>query len=103
MVIQRDRQGNEEMLVTEDGNKAEDIPLVVLVNGGSASASEVVAGALRDRGRAILIGQTTFGKGSVQNVYELSDGGELRITAAAWLTPAETQIHGEGLIPDIVD
>ncbi|PJF43727.1 MAG: hypothetical protein CUN55_07645 [Phototrophicales bacterium] len=101
VVIQRDRKGNEEILTSDNGDIAEDIPLVVLVDEGSASASEVVGGALQDRGRAVLIGQTTFGKGSVQYVYELSDGSELRVTAAAWYTPKNRRIEGIGLEPDI--
>lgn len=85
------------------GGLATEIPLVVLVNGGSASASEILAGAVQDHGRGILLGETTFGKGSVQVSPELSNGqGALRITVAHWLTPSERQIHGQGLVPDLV-
>jgi carboxyl-terminal processing protease len=100
VLTQRDREGNVEQLFSDSGDEGEDIPLYVIVDDRSASASEVVAGALRDRDRAVLIGQTTFGKGSVQNVYELSDGSELRVTSAAWYTPDDVRIEGQGLAPD---
>jgi len=79
-----------------------DLPLVVLVNGGSASASEVLAGAVQDTGRGSLVGQQTFGKGIVQNIYELSDGTAIRLTIAKYFTPNGLSIHGVGLSPDFV-
>jgi carboxyl-terminal processing protease len=79
------------------------IPMVVLINEGSASASEIVAGALQDNGRAKLVGVTSYGKGSVQNWIPLSgDNGAVRITIAKWLTPKEHTIHKIGLTPDVV-
>jgi carboxyl-terminal processing protease len=76
--------------------------MVVLVNEWSASASELVAGALQDRGRAQLVGVTTFGKGTVQNWIALADNeGAIRVTIARWLTPNERNVTGTGLTPDI--
>lgn len=101
VVIQRDSSGNERVFDSRNGDSGEDIPMVVLINRGSASASEIVAGALQDRERAILIGETTLGKGSVQAPNNLYDGSQLRVTIARWFTPNEQEIHGNGLAPDI--
>jgi carboxyl-terminal processing protease len=85
------------------GGLATKIPLVVLVNEGTASASEITAGAIQDYGRGVLVGTTTYGKGSVQNWITLdNDQGAVRITVAHWLTPKQRQINGVGLTPDYV-
>ncbi len=101
IVVERFKDGSEEVFRARRGGSALTIPLVVLVNEGSASASEILAGAVQDTGRGILLGETTFGKGSVQIPSELSDGSVLSITTARWFTPNDRMIHGEGLQPDI--
>ncbi len=84
------------------GDVLDGAPLVVLVNSGSASASEIVAGALKDHGRAELIGHKTYGKGSVQTVMPLSHGGAVKLTTSRYFTPSGASIHGKGIVPDIV-
>jgi carboxyl-terminal processing protease len=84
------------------GDLIDGAPLVVLVNGGSASASEIVAGALKDHGRAELIGHKTYGKGSVQTVMPLAHGGAIKLTTSRYFTPSGASIHGKGIVPDIV-
>ena len=85
------------------GGLATEIPLVVLVNEGTASASEITAGAIQDRGRGPLVGAVTFGKGSVQNWIPLNDNaGAVRVTVARWLTPDQRQLSGDGLTPEYI-
>lgn len=83
-------------------SRLNNIPTVVLINGGSASGSEIVAGALRDYKQAILVGEQTFGKGSVQSLKTLQDGSYLKITVAKWLTPGGDYINNKGVEPDII-
>jgi len=100
VLYERDNQ-SERVFKAENGGVATDLPLIVLVNQGTASAAELVAGAIRDNGRGILIGQTTYGKGTVQQIFRLSDDSSLHITSAEWLTPKRNTLDGTGLEPDI--
>ena len=77
-------------------------PLVVLINGGSASASEIVAGAIQDHKRGVVVGTQTFGKGSVQTIFPLKEGAGLRLTTARYFTPSGRSIQAKGIVPDII-
>lgn len=102
VVLKEDRQNNGPRVYdVQGGGQLLDQPLVVLIDGGTASASEIVAGALQDYDRATLIGEKTFGKGSVQLIYDLSDKSRLHVTVAKWFTPDGNLIDGVGLTPDI--
>jgi carboxyl-terminal processing protease len=85
------------------GDLIDGAPLVVLVNGGSASASEIVAGALKDHARAVLVGRRTYGKGSVQTVMPLERGGAVKLTTSRYFTPSGASIHGKGIVPDVLE
>jgi carboxyl-terminal processing protease len=86
---------------SDTGREHPDYPIAILINGSSASGAEIVAGALKDLGRAILVGETTFGKGSVQSVMQLPDGSALRLTTAKYYTPSHQVIHEHGVTPNI--
>ena len=101
ITIERLKGDEEQVFEAQPGGAALDVPLVVLVNRGSASASEIVAGAIKENGRGTILGEQTFGKGTVQIPHTLSDGSELRVTIAEWLTPNGEQINGEGIVPDV--
>jgi carboxyl-terminal processing protease len=95
----RDQQ--EEKTYARSGDITGGVPIVALINGGSASASEIVAGALQDNHRGLILGTTTFGKGSVQTLFPLSDGSGLRLTTALYYTPSGRSIQASGITPDI--
>jgi carboxyl-terminal processing protease len=94
------REGRDERAAQEAGTEP-NYPIVVLIDGGSASASEIVAGALKNNNRALIVGQQSFGKGSVQTIRQVGDGGALKITIAQYLTPGDVSIQGVGITPDI--
>ena len=100
VLVERFGDGDKRPFEVDNDGLAQDIPMVVLVDEGSASASEVLAGAIQDRGRGIIIGQVSFGKGTVQTWHTLSNDGGVRVTIAEWLTPEESSIDQVGLTPD---
>ena len=101
VLYEKYRDGTEKEYKAGNRRGATELKVVVIINNGTASAAEILAGALKDYGRGILIGEPTYGKGSVQSVRRLSDGSALHITTATWLTPKKKQIEGAGLQPDI--
>lgn len=101
VVFTKDRSDKKVYYRAKDGQIIKDVPMVVLVDGGSASASEIVAGALQDHKRAIIIGSKTFGKGSVQNIIEFNDGNAIKLTTSRYYTPNERSIQAKGISPDI--
>ncbi len=101
VLIENTTTGEQEFLA-EVGGLALDVPIIVLINNGTASAAELVAGALQDRGRALVVGQTSYGKGTIQQIFTLSDSSSIHVTSAEWFTPDGYALDGVGLIPDIV-
>jgi carboxyl-terminal processing protease len=101
VVYTEDKQGNREELITETSNKF-DKPLVILINENSASASEILAGAIKDHERGVLVGMTTFGKGLVQRTFDLDDNSAIKITVSKYYTPDGHYIHGVGIEPDVI-
>lgn len=101
VVIQENYQGKQQNFTVNKKGRLFDIPMIVLINKGSASASEIVAGALKERKRVTLLGETTFGKGSIQEAQELPQGAGIHITTAKWLLPSGIWINGSGIEPDI--
>jgi len=101
-ILYAENKQGERIAYRSDDNRRIDLPLVMLVNGGSASASEVLTGAVRDHEVGTIVGQQTFGKGVVQSLYMLSDGSAVKVTIARYYTPSGISIHGEGIIPDYI-
>jgi carboxyl-terminal processing protease len=102
VVLRRDAEGQETPMAVESGGVALDLPVVILVNGGTASAAEIVAGALQDAGRGVVVGTQTFGTGTVLRQFALSDGSALWLATEEWLTPKGRTIWHQGLTPDQV-
>lgn len=102
LLIERHSDGTEQRYQASSGVAlSPELPVVVLIDGGTASAAEILAGALRDHQRAVLIGQTSYGKGSIQRIHRLSDQSAVHVTFARWFTPNDQQIDGVGLVPGI--
>lgn len=102
ILYQKSAHFGEDKLVTDSGRAIlKDIKTVVLVNGSTASASEITAAALKDYGKATIVGTTTYGKGVVQKMYDLSDGGMLKVTVAEWMSPKNNSINNQGVTPDV--
>ena len=101
VLLVKDAQGKEQAIPVNSGGLATNIPLVVLINQGTASASEIVAGALQDAHRATLIGETTFGTGTVLNGFPLADGSQVLLATEEWLTPSGRVIWHKGIAPDV--
>jgi carboxyl-terminal processing protease len=104
LVVYADGRGDGEelRLRTNPGEVLANVPMIVLVNGTSASAAEIVAGALQDHGRAIVLGEQTYGKGSVQTIWPLRNGGGIRLTTSLYHTPSGRMLNGKGIVPDVV-
>jgi carboxyl-terminal processing protease len=102
VLLQEDAAGQRETFTVEPGGAALDIPLVVLVNRGSASSAEILAGAIQDHGRGTVVGETTFGAGTVLRPFHLDDGSLLLLGTSQWLTPNGRRIRQQGIEPDIM-
>ncbi len=102
VLLEQDRDGSRRPYTTSDGGLALDVPLVALVNGNSASAAEILAGALQDNGRARVVGQPTFGTATVLRPFDLEGGAQVRLGTSQWLTPRGNVVRGVGIKPDVL-
>jgi carboxyl-terminal processing protease len=100
--VERDAEGHETRHPVSPGGVATDLPLTVLVDGGTASSAEIVSGALQDAGRGPLVGEKTYGTGTVLGEFPLADGSALRVGTVEWLTPKGRRIWHDGIVPDVV-